>query len=440
MNLYLISLGCDKNLVDSQTMIDLFQKHGHCLVNDVCEADAAIVNTCCFIESAKEESIAAVLEMIREKQAGHLSAVVMAGCMAKRYRGEIAAELPEVDALIDTDSIAQACEILETLDIPGRQQESEGAESFALTTPSHYAYIKIAEGCDKHCTYCVIPSIRGPYRSFLQEDILKQACRKVDEGAQELILIAQETTRYGVDTEGKKTLVPLLEQICSRTAIPWIRLLYCYPEEVTDELIGCMAAQPQICHYIDLPIQHAGDRILRAMGRRTDRRQIEEVIAKLRTAMPDIAIRTTLITGFPGETEEDHQLLMDFVREMRFDRLGVFTYSQEEGTPAASMPDQIDEQIKLRRQQELYQAQQEIVFAANRALEGQTLEVLIEGRLSDEPDTYVGRSYRDAPDVDGMVFVKSGRPLESGDFCRALITGASGYDLIAKEDATCISK
>ena len=430
MNLYLISLGCDKNLVDSQTMIGQLQAAGHSLVDEIDEADAAIVNTCCFIESAKEESIAAVLEMIREKEAGRLSAVVMAGCMAKRYREEIADSLPEVDALIDTDSIARAAEILGGLGLPDTKKTE--AESFALTTPSYYAYIKIAEGCDKHCTYCVIPSIRGPYRSLPEREILSEARRKVAEGARELILIAQETTLYGAD-RGEKRIVPLLEELCATSGADWIRLMYCYPEEVTDELIACMAAHPQICHYIDLPVQHASDRILKAMGRRTDRKQIEAVVAKLRAAMPDIAIRTTLITGFPGESEEDHQELLDFVRRMRFERLGVFTYSREEGTPAAGLPGQIDEILKQRRQAELYEAQQEIVFAANEALIGREMEVLIEGQLAEEKDTYAGRSYRDAPDVDGMVFVESGRPLESGMLIQTVITEASGYDLIAKE-------
>lgn len=430
MNLYLISLGCDKNLVDSQTMIERLQAAGHRLTDEIDEADAAIVNTCCFIESAKEESIAAVLEMIREKEAGRLSAVVMAGCMAKRYREEIAESLPEVDALIDTDSIARAAEILAELDLPAAKKAED--ESFALTTPSHYAYIKIAEGCDKHCTYCVIPSIRGPYRSLPEQEILNNARRKVTEGARELILIAQETTLYGAD-RGERRIVPLLEALCATSGADWIRLMYCYPEEVTDELIACMAAHPQICHYIDLPVQHASDRILKAMGRRTDRAQIETVIGKLRSAMPDIAIRTALITGFPGESEEDHRELLDFVRRMRFERLGVFTYSREEGTPAARLPGQIDEAVKQRRQEELYKAQQEIVFAANEALAGQEMEVLIEGQLAEERDTYAGRSYRDAPDVDGMVFVESERPLESGMLIQAKITDASGYDLIAKE-------
>ena len=434
MNIYLISLGCDKNLVDSQNMIEMFRSKGHILVNDVSQADIAVVNTCCFIESAKEESIGAVLEMAREKDAGRLRAVVMAGCMAQRYRDEIAEAIPEVDALIDTRSISQACEIIESLKIDSPENERSGqSDCFAITTPSHYAYLKIAEGCDKHCTYCVIPSIRGPYRSVPEREVLETARRKVEEGARELILIAQETTVYGCDTCGHKRIVPLLEDLCKKSGAWWIRLMYCYPEEVTDELIDCMADHPQICRYIDLPIQHASDRVLRAMGRRTDRRQIEEVVGKLRAAMPDIAIRTTLITGFPGETEEDHRELLEFVDRMRFDRLGVFTYSREEGTPAAVMPDQVDESVKQRRQKELYEAQQKIVFDMNKLLTGGQIEVLIEGRLSEEPDTYVGRTYRDAPDVDGLVFVKSDRSLDSGDICRVVITGTAGYDLTAQE-------
>ena len=436
MNIYFVSLGCDKNLVDSQTMIDLFERRGHRIVGDLEEADAAIVNTCCFIDSAKEESIDAVFDMVRAKEDGLIKAVVMAGCMAERFRDEVRKEIPEVDALIDTHSIKQACEIIEqTLpeETTGHSHRSDGdyTGSAAITTPGHYAYLKIAEGCDKHCTYCVIPSIRGPYRSIPFDDILEEARKKEEAGAKELILIAQETTLYGVDLYGEKRLVPLLERLCEFPGIQWIRLLYCYPEEVDDDLIECMARHPKICHYIDLPIQHANDRILKRMGRRTDQAQIKAVVEKLRKSMPDIAVRTTLITGFPGETESEHHELVDFVREMRFDRLGVFTYSREEGTPAAEFDDQIDEEVKKARLEELYEVQKDIVEQKNASLTGSTIDVMVEGSLADSRQTYAGRTYRDAPDVDGLVFVNSDKDLESGDMISVTITGSNGYDLIA---------
>ena len=436
MNIYFVSLGCDKNLVDSQTMIDLFERRGHRIVGDLEDADAAIVNTCCFIDSAKEESIEAVFDMVRAKEDGLIRAVVMAGCMAERFREEIRQEIPEVDALIDTHSIMQACEIIEqtlpeeTLDNSHRS-DRDHTGSAAITTPGHYAFLKIAEGCDKHCTYCVIPSIRGPYRSIPFDDILEEARKKEEAGAKELILIAQETTLYGVDLYGEKRLVPLLERLCELPGIQWIRLLYCYPEEVDDDLIECMALHPKICHYIDLPIQHANDRILKRMGRRTDQAQIKAVVEKLRKSMPDIAVRTTLITGFPGETEREHRELVDFVREMRFDRLGVFAYSREDGTPAAAFDDQIDEEVKKARLEELYEVQKDIAEQKNASLTGSTIDVMVEGSLADSRQTYAGRTYRDAPDVDGLVFVNSDKDLESGDMISVTITGSNGYDLIA---------
>ena len=434
MNLYFVSLGCDKNLVDSRKMIGVLSRHGHQIVDDLSDADAAIVNTCCFIQSATEESIAAVLEMAAEKEAGNLKAVVVAGCMAQRYRDEIRKEIPEVDALIDTQSIEEAARILEELefDETDRKTRSEGASS-VLVTPGYYGYLKIADGCDKHCTYCVIPSIRGAYRSVPMEELLTEARQMAQEGVRELILVAQETTLYGLDLYAKRTLPALLEALCAIDGIEWIRLLYCYPEEITDELIACMAAQPKICHYIDMPIQHADDGILRRMGRRTDRDQIRDVTERLRAAMPDIAIRTSLITGFPGESAEQHEQLRQFLEEMRYDRVGIFAYSQEEGTPAALMPDQISEEIKESRREDLYQTQQAIVFDQNRRLIGSSLKCLIEGELSDEPGVYAGRTYRDAPDVDGLIFVKSSRALVSGLMVDVCVTGASGYDLTGEE-------
>ena len=436
MNLYFISLGCDKNLVDSKFMIDLLSRHGHRIVDDVRSADAAIVNTCCFIQSATEESIQAILEMAAEKENGHLKAVVAAGCMAGRYREQIAEELPEVDALIDTHSIEEAARILEELEIETEDDSEETAPSAVLTGPGHYGYLKIADGCDKHCTYCVIPSIRGPYRSVPMEELLQQARRMADEGVRELILVAQETTLYGVDLYGEKMLPGLLERLCEIDGIVWIRILYCYPEEITDGLIECMKSHEKICHYIDMPIQHADDGILGRMGRRTNQDQIRRVIRDLRREIPDIVIRTSLITGFPGESEEQHRELVHFLEEMNLERVGIFAYSQEEGTPAADMPEQISEEVKDRRLKELYEAQQALVFEQNESLAGTEIEVLIEGALTGESDVYAGRSYRDAPQVDGLVFVKSGERLETGDLVRVVIDGSSGYDLTGfrKED------
>ena len=429
MNLYFISLGCDKNLVDSGNMIDILSRHGHRIVDDIDEADAAIVNTCCFIRSAAEESIEAVLEMAAAKEEGRLKALVMAGCMAERYRDQIAVELPEVDALIDTHSIADAAKILEELEIETEEDKQDDSASAVLLGPGYYGYLKIADGCDKHCTYCVIPSIRGPYRSELIDELVDKAERMADDGVRELILIAQETTLYGVDLYGSKRLPELLDRLCEIEGIDWIRLLYCYPEEITDELIACMKDHDKICHYIDMPIQHSNDEILKRMGRRTDQREIRRIVQKLRAAMPDIAIRTTLITGFPGESEEQHEELLSFIGEMDFDRVGIFAYSREEGTPAAGMEGQIDEEVKDRRLGELYARQQALVFDRNESLKGSVFDVIIEGSLTDEPGVYAGRTYRDAPQVDGLVFVKSAAPLESGDMVQVIIDGASGYDL-----------
>ena len=333
MRLYFISLGCDKNLVDSKRLIRVFSEYGHTVVDDVKSADAAIINTCCFIQSATEESISAVLEMAAEKEAGNLKAVVVAGCMAERYREQIKEELPEVDALIDTHSIEDAACILEEIEALNdlKYENQNRVPAAALLTPGYYGYLKIADGCDKHCTYCVIPSIRGPYRSVPIDELIDEAREMAADGVRELILVAQETTRYGLDLYGSKKLPALLDKLCAINGIDWIRLLYCYPEEITDELIECMASHPKICHYIDMPIQHADDRVLHQMGRETNQNQIRDIVKKLRTAMPDIAIRTTLIAGFPSETEAEHTENCRFIREMKFDRVGIFAYSREEG-------------------------------------------------------------------------------------------------------------
>lgn len=431
MRLYFISLGCDKNLVDSKRLIRVFSEHGHTLVDDVKSADAAIINTCCFIQSATEESIAAILEMAAEKESGNLRAVVVAGCMAERYRDQIHEELPEVDALIDTHSIEDAARILEEIEALDNlnQEDQSRVVNAALLTPGYYGYLKIADGCDKHCTYCVIPSIRGSYRSVPIDELIEEARVMASEGVRELILVAQETTVYGLDLYGSKKLPELLEKLCTVDGIEWIRLLYCYPEEITDDLISCMATHPKICHYIDMPIQHADDRVLHQMGRRTSQKQIRDVVRKMRSAIPDITIRTTFISGFPSETEDEHMENCRFIREMQFDRVGIFAYSREEGTPAAVMSGQIPENVKESRRNELYEIQQEVVFTRNESLIGSDEEVLIEGALTDEPGVFAGRSFRDAPQVDGLVFVQSEEALQSGDIVSVRITGASGYDL-----------
>lgn len=439
MKLLFISLGCDKNLVDSEMMLGMLSERGYTITNEEREADVIVINTCCFIHDAKEESIQTILEMAQLKRTGNLKALVVAGCLSERYKEEFRKELTEVDAILGTTSFDK---IVEAVDLALEGQSEELFESIdylpdtssvkrLVTTGNYLAYLKIAEGCDKHCTYCIIPSIRGKYRSVPMEHLLTEAKQLVENGAKELVLVAQETTLYGMDRYGKKCLPELLKKLAQIQGIEWIRLLYCYPEEITDELIETMRDEPKICHYIDMPIQHSADRILKRMGRRTNHAQLVETIKKLRQAMPDIAIRTTLITGFPSETEEEHQSMLDFVDEMEFERLGVFTYSQEEDTPAASFIDQVSDEVKERRKEELMALQQEISYEQDEAMIGKELMVLIEGYLYDE-DIYVGRSYKDAPKVDGCIFVKSEEEIISGDFVKVKITKASEYDLIGE--------
>lgn len=438
MNLLFISLGCDKNLVDSEVMLGLLDAKGYCIVDDETQADVIVINTCCFIHDAKEESIQTILEMAEYKKTGRLKALIAAGCLAQRYQKEILKEIPEVDAVLGTTSYDQIVRAVEEalrgqggvrladLDALPAVQERR-----LITTGGHYAYLKIAEGCDKHCTYCIIPKIRGNYRSVPMEQLVREAEELAGQGVKELILVAQETTLYGKDLYGEKSLHRLLKELCRISGIRWIRLLYCYPEEVYDDLIRVIKEEKKICHYLDLPIQHANDEILRRMGRRTSRKQLEEIIGKLRHELPDIVIRTTLITGFPGETKEQHEELMEFADEMEFDRLGVFTYSPEEDTPAAGMPDQIPEEIKEERQAELMELQQEIAFDQAEEMIGREVLVMIEGKVADE-DAYVGRTYRDAPNVDGLIFIHTEEELMSGDFAKVRVTQALEYDLIGE--------
>ena len=438
MNILFISLGCDKNLVDSEVMLGLLDKKGYQIVDSEEDADIIVVNTCCFIHDAKEESIQTILEMAEYKKEGKLKALIVTGCLAQRYQQEIIDEIPEVDAVLGTtsyDHIVEAVEealagnghvVLEDVDALPDVKEKR-----LVTTGGHYAYMKIAEGCDKHCTYCIIPKLRGNYRSVPMEKLLAEAKDLADQGVQELILVAQETTVYGKDLYGEKSLHKLLRELCKISGIQWIRILYCYPEEIYDELIQTIKEENKVCHYLDLPIQHASDAVLKRMGRRTSKAQLVEIIEKLRKEIPDISLRTTLITGFPGETQEQHEELKDFVDEMEFDRLGVFTYSPEEDTPAATMTDQIPEEVKEDRQAELMELQQEIAFDLAEDMVGREVLVMIEGKVADE-NAYVGRTYKDAPNVDGLIFINTDEELMSGDFARVRVTGALEYDLIGE--------
>lgn len=438
MNILFISLGCDKNLVDTEVMLGLLASKGHQMIDDETQADVIVINTCCFINDAKEESIQTILEMADYKKEGRLKALIVTGCLAQRYKNEIIEEIPEVDAVLGTTSydkiveaIAEALQGHSLVEMTDLDALPEVNTQRLVTTGGHFAYLKIAEGCDKHCTYCIIPKIRGNFRSVPMEKLLREAQELADQGVKELILVAQETTLYGKDIYGEKSLHKLLKELCKIAGIQWIRILYCYPEEITDELIQVMKEEKKICHYLDLPIQHASNEILKRMGRRTSKEQLIEIIGKLRKEIPDIALRTTLITGFPGETEEQHEELMDFVDEMEFDRLGVFTYSAEEDTPAASMDGQIEESIKEDRQAELMELQQDIAFDLAEDMIGQEVLVLIEGKVADE-NAYVGRTYKDAPNVDGLIFVNTDEELMSGDFARVKVTGALEYDLIGE--------
>ncbi len=436
MRILFVSLGCDKNLVDTEHMLGKLAGHGYEMTDDETAADIIIINTCCFIHDAKEESISSILEMAEYRKEGSCKALIVTGCMAQRYRQEILDEIPEVDAVLGTNSYEKIDQVIAAA-LAGEKSlimeplqgipSSEGKR--VMSTGGHYEYLKIAEGCDKHCTYCIIPSLRGNYRSIPMEELLQEARQLAEDGVRELILVAQETTLYGKDLYGEKSLHLLLKKLCEIPDLHWIRILYCYPEEIYPELIQTMKEETKILPYLDLPIQHANDDILRRMGRRTSRADLEDLIHTLRQEIPDIVLRTTLITGFPGETEEAHQELMDFVDRMEFDRLGVFTYSPEEGTPAAEMEGQIEEEVKERRRDELLTLQQEISLAHGEDRVGQTLEVFVEGYMAEE-GAYAGRTYADAPGVDGYFFLNTEETLHSGDFVQARVTGALEYDLI----------
>lgn len=438
MKILFISLGCDKNLVDSEVMLGFIRENGMELTDDETQADVIVINTCCFINDAKEESINTILEMAEYKKTGTLKALIVAGCLAQRYQKEIQEEIPEVDAVLGTTSYEKIVSIIEETLKGNMIQEFQDINYLPKaktkrinTTGGYYSYLKIAEGCDKHCTYCIIPKIRGGYRSVPIEDLMQEAQQLVENGVEELMLVAQETTLYGVDLYGEKSLPRLLKELCKISGLKWIRILYCYPEEITEELIQTIQSEEKICNYLDIPIQHASDKILKRMGRRTSKQELIHMITKLREAIPDIVLRTTLITGFPGEEEKDQQEVLEFVEKMKFDRLGVFTYSPEEDTPAANMEEQIEEKVKQARRNEIMELQQKVAFEKAQESLCTTMKVLIEGSLPEE-NVYIGRTYKDAPNVDGYIFVTSSQELLSGQFVNVFVTDAKDYDLIGE--------
>ncbi|MBQ9140716.1 MAG: 30S ribosomal protein S12 methylthiotransferase RimO [Lachnospiraceae bacterium] len=438
MKILFVSLGCDKNLVDSEMMLGELLQKGYEFTDDEAEADIVVVNTCCFIGDAKEESINTLLEMAELKNSGQIKVLVAAGCLAQRYKEEIQTEIPEVDVIIGTTAIDSIVEAVEEA-LAGQAQNHYAdlnekpltGVSRVMTTGGHFAYLKIAEGCNKHCTYCIIPKVRGEFRSVPMESLIAEATELAEKGVKELILVAQETTLYGMDLYGKKSLPELLKKLAQIPGLLWIRILYCYPEEITEELIQTIKNEPKVCHYLDIPIQHASDRVLKRMGRRTNQKQLRTMIERLREEIPDICLRTTLIAGFPGETEEDHEEVMEFINEMEFDRLGAFTYSQEEDTPAALMAEQVEEDVKLIRQQEIMELQQEIAFEKAEEMIGRVLVVMVEGKIA-EDDVYVARTYRDAPNVDGFLFINTTASLMTGDLVMVLVTDCNEYDLIGE--------
>ena len=448
MNILFVSLGCDKNRVDTEVMLGMLAEHGYSFTDDEDEAKAAVVNTCCFINDAKEESINTILELAERRKNGQLQALIVTGCLGQRYQEEIQKEIPEVDEILGIASIDKILQALdETIErnklyshknyFDDLGKRPAGGLKRVITTGGLFNYLKIAEGCDKRCTYCIIPKVRGSYRSVPMEELLEDARNLAQAGVTELLLVAQETTLYGTDIYGEKKLPELLHKLCEIEGFKWIRILYCYPEEINEELIQTIKSEPKICHYLDLPIQSGSDRILKKMGRRTNNAEIRALVQHLREEIPDICLRTTLISGFPGETAADHNETMELVRDLRFDRLGVFTYSQEEDTPAATMPDQVTERVKNTRRNKLMRLQQEIAFEMAEDMIGRTVDAVIEGRITDANDddglSYVARTYKDAPDIDGYLFISGvQRELMTGDYVKVLITGSNEYDLIGE--------
>ena len=448
MKILFVSLGCDKNRVDTEVMLGALASQGYSFTDEVEEAEAAVVNTCCFINDAKEESINTILELSERRKDGQLKALIVTGCLGQRYQEEIQKEIPEVDEILGISSIDKILDAIEeTLKrnklythknyFDDLWKRPVGGRKRVITTGGLFNYLKIAEGCDKHCSYCIIPKVRGSYRSVPMEQLIKEAEELAENGITELLLVAQETTVYGTDLYGKKMLPKLLRNLCKIDGFRWIRILYCYPEEIDEELIQTIKTEPKICHYLDIPIQSGSDRILKKMGRRTNNGEIRELVHHIREEIPDMCLRTTLISGFPGETAADHNDTMNLVKDLRFDRLGVFTYSQEEDTPAAVMPDQVTERVKNTRRNKLMRLQQKIAFEEAEKMIGKTVEAVIEGRITDADDdegfSYVGRTYKDAPDIDGYVFITGvKRELMTGDYVKVLITGSNEYDLIGE--------
>lgn len=438
MNVFFVSLGCDKNLVDSEYMLGMIRDAGHNIIDEESEADIIVVNTCCFIGDAKEESINTILEMAEYKTCGRAVALIVSGCLAQRYKEDIEREIPEVDAVLGTNSYDKIVTAIDEVTSGRHYSRTDSLEGLpalhtkrCVTTGGHYAHLKIAEGCNKRCSYCIIPYIRGSYRSIPMEELVDSARQLAAGGVKELILVAQETTLYGVDLYGKKSLGKLLDALNGIPGLSWIRIMYCYPEEIDEELIDAIKRNRKVCHYLDIPIQHASSEVLKRMNRRTDKDSLIRIIRRLREAIPDIALRTTLICGFPGETKEQHEELMEFVNELEFDRLGVFAFSPEEGTKAEQMADQVPDETKELWKQELMELQEEIIFDKNETLTGREFYAFIEGRVADE-NAYVGRTYRDAPDIDGYIFVHTDRELMTGDFVKVRVTGAYEYDLIGE--------
>lgn len=451
MKILFVSLGCEKNRVETEYMLGILNEHGYEFTDDALDAEAAVVNTCCFINDAKQESIDTILELAEYRKSGKMRALIVAGCLGQRYKEEIQKEIPEVDEIIGTTAYDK---IVEALDNVLKGQVQNYFESIdrkptthkrILSTGTPYSYLKIAEGCNKNCTYCIIPKVRGHYRSVPMEVLIEEAKDLADNGIKELIIVAQETTVYGVDLYGRKMLPELLTELCKIEELEWIRVMYCYPEEITDELIEVMKKEEKICHYLDLPIQSGSDRILKKMGRRTDNADIRRIVEKLRKEIPDICLRTTLISGFPGENADDHNQTMKLISDLKFDRLGVFTYSPEEDTVAATMEDQVPERTKKTRRTKLMKMQQEFAFDGAKKMVGRKLKAIIEGRIGDDdPDTddlgrplytYVARTYKDSPDIDGFLFIEDvPYDLMSGKFVDVRIKGSDGYDLIGEID------
>lgn len=436
MKIYFVSLGCDKNLVDSEHMLGSLSKKYE-IINDPEEADIAVVNTCAFINDAKEESINTIIELSGLKTE-NLKHLFITGCLSQRYHEDLEGLIPEIDGFIGISAIDRIVEDIDRVvegekvkDFPDINEPQNITAFRYMTPPYHSSYLKIAEGCDKNCTYCSIPSIRGAFRSIPMEELVDEAKYLADNGVSEIILIAQETTVYGTDLYGKKSLVELVEKISEIDGIKWIRLMYCYPEEIDDALIDLLAKNKKVCHYLDIPIQHSSDLILQRMGRRTSRKDLVDIITKLRKKVPDISLRTSLIAGFPGETQEDFEDLLAFVKEIKFDRLGVFAYSREEGTLAYKFKNQVPQKIKKERRNKIMEEQSKISEYKNSLMVDKVFTAIIDG-FDPENEVYVGRLYKDAPDVDGVVFIKGDRNLMSGDYVDVLITDYNEYDLIGE--------